>query len=137
MAGEGPAVSVGRMPAAPSLLDWRSRLRPLYCLSALPSSGSARASAVKLLNGRGRLRPAVPTEGCFSLAVEQAQTVDRPGRHNVKSAPLRILEHAIEPWAVFAALGAANAGILVHFDDRPAAPFGNLVQLPELVYAGF
>src|SRR5436190_24299954 len=59
---------------------------------------------------------------------------NRPSHYNVKAALAGVLKHLIYAEAVFAPLGPANARVAVFLDNFPAAAFGNLSQLTDLVF---
>jgi hypothetical protein len=62
-----------------------------------------------------------------------AEPIDRPGGNHVDLACRGVLEQPIETGPLVAALGAADAGVLIDADDLPAGPGCNSLQLVALV----
>ena len=61
---------------------------------------------------------------CLDRAQEVDQgaskSVDRPGHDYIESSPLGVVQHLVQSWPRFPALGAANSGIMVLVDNFPA-----------------
>ena len=55
--------------------------------------------------------------------------VNGPSHQHVELAPTGILYHSVEPGPLVATLGAANAGVAVGLDHRPATTLGDFLQL--------
>jgi hypothetical protein len=64
------------------------------------------------------------------------EAIDAPSHHNIELTPNSGLVKSIECRTLVAALGAADAVVLVDVDDLPAGPFGDLPQLALLVGGG-
>src|ERR1700730_8870215 len=62
-----------------------------------------------------------------------AETIDRPRHDNIEFALCGISAERVEGRALIPALGAADAMVLIDFDDLAAHPVGNLAQLPLLI----
>jgi hypothetical protein len=62
-----------------------------------------------------------------------AETIDRPSHDHVELSPRCSPAERIERWALIAALGAADAVILVDLDDLAAHAAGDLAKLALLV----
>src|SRR5262245_58445283 len=72
-------------------------------------------------------------DGLKQVDQRPSQAVNGPGHHHIEFAPAGVLEHAIEPRALVAPFGTADAGVPVDLHDGPAPALGNLLELPHLV----
>jgi hypothetical protein len=63
-----------------------------------------------------------------------AKPVDRPSHHHIEFAPAGIPQHCIESRALVAALGPADAGVVVRLDDQPATTLCDRLQGFQLVF---
>ena len=62
-----------------------------------------------------------------------SEPIERPGHHDIKLAPRRSSAQRIKGRALVAALGAADAVVLVDLDDLAAYAAGDLAELALLI----
>jgi hypothetical protein len=48
--------------------------------------------------------------------------------HHIELASRRIVEYLVEAWTPIAALGTADASVVILLDHQPVSPLGNLPQ---------
>jgi len=72
-------------------------------------------------------------DGAQEVNQRSPEPIDGKGHHDVEFAPAGILEHGIEAGPLVAALGAADALVLVGSDHIPATALCDLLELADLV----
>src|SRR5262249_34949310 len=65
-----------------------------------------------------------------------SDAINRPRHDDIELAPASILQHLVEAGTLVAALGAADASILIARNHLPAPPLRNGLQLAPLVLHG-
>jgi hypothetical protein len=65
-----------------------------------------------------------------------ANTINRPGHHNIKLAPLCLLQHLVEARAILAPLDAADTRIAESLDYLPSSRRSHLAESRNLIFHG-